>query len=99
MYFFETIELMRDRAVRRVPVIDDEGTLVGLVASDDALELLAESTQKDDLKSLIERKGLLNDKIEAYEQKRKDFNDAVAQYNTKIMIQNKRIMEKSQTTP
>ena len=39
---YETVELMRDRAVRRVPVVDADGGLVGLVASDDALELLVE---------------------------------------------------------
>lgn len=39
---FETIELMRDKAVRRLPVVDANGALVGLVASDDVLELMAE---------------------------------------------------------
>jgi CBS domain-containing protein len=39
---FETIEIMRDHGVRRLPVINSGGGLVGLVASDDALELLAE---------------------------------------------------------
>ncbi len=43
----ETIELMRQRGVRRIPVVDDEGRLVGLMASDDALEVIAE--QLDDL--------------------------------------------------
>ena len=37
-----TIELMRDHGVRRVPVVDADGILVGLFASDDALELLTE---------------------------------------------------------
>ena len=48
---FETIELMRTRGVRRVPVVDTEGALVGLVASDDALELLSE--QLSDLVALV----------------------------------------------
>lgn len=40
--FFEAIELMRRRGVRRIPVVDDGGGLIGLFASDDALELLRE---------------------------------------------------------
>jgi CBS domain-containing protein len=48
---FETVELMRARGVRRVPVVDTEGALVGLVASDDALELLSE--QLSDLVALV----------------------------------------------
>jgi CBS domain-containing protein len=42
---YETIELMLQRAVRRVPVVDADGALVGLFASDDALELLTEQLQ------------------------------------------------------
>ena len=38
----ETIELMRAKGVRRVPVTDAGGTLVGIVAADDVLSLLAE---------------------------------------------------------
>ncbi len=38
----ETVALMRARGVRRVPVTDAHGTLVGLLAADDVLELLAE---------------------------------------------------------
>ena len=49
---FETIELMRDCGVRRIPVVDDEGALVGLVASDDALELLVE--QLSDLVAVVD---------------------------------------------
>ncbi len=48
---FETIELMRNRAVRRIPVVNSQGELVGLVASDDALELLVE--QLSDLVSVV----------------------------------------------
>ncbi len=50
---YETIALMRERAVRRMPVVDAEGGLIGLVASDDALELLAE--QLTHLVSLVSR--------------------------------------------
>lgn len=42
---YETIELMLQNGVRRVPVVDSDGTLVGLFASDDALELLTEQLQ------------------------------------------------------
>ncbi len=38
----ETIEYMRARGVRRVPVVDRNGALVGIIALDDLLELLAE---------------------------------------------------------
>ncbi len=38
----ETVELMRVRGIRRVPVTDSEGALVGLIAADDILALLAE---------------------------------------------------------
>jgi len=38
----ETIELMRAKGVRRVPIVDARGALVGIVTADDILELLAE---------------------------------------------------------
>lgn len=38
----ETVELMRARGIRRLPVTDADGGLVGLVAADDILSLLAE---------------------------------------------------------
>jgi CBS domain-containing protein len=38
----ETIEFMRVKGVRRVPVTDAGGALVGIVAADDLLSLLAE---------------------------------------------------------
>ena len=50
---FETIELMRTHGVRRIPVVDDRGGLVGLVASDDALDLIAE--ELTDLVKLVVR--------------------------------------------
>ncbi len=37
----EAIALMRESGVRRVPVVDARGRLVGLIASDDALEVIA----------------------------------------------------------
>jgi len=39
---FETIEHMRAHGVRRMPVVDREGALVGIVSLDDLTELLAE---------------------------------------------------------
>ena len=38
----ETVELMRLRGIRRLPVTDTDGRLVGLVAADDIMSLLAE---------------------------------------------------------
>lgn len=38
----ETVELMRVRGIRRLPVTSDDGSLVGLIAADDILSLLAE---------------------------------------------------------
>lgn len=39
---FETIQYMRRNAVRRSPIIDDRGRLIGIVALDDLLQLLVE---------------------------------------------------------
>ena len=39
---FETIQHMRVRGVRRMPVVDESGNLVGVVTLDDLLGLLAE---------------------------------------------------------
>ncbi|MBI5436164.1 MAG: CBS domain-containing protein [Nitrosomonadales bacterium] len=39
---FEAIQYMRAKGVRRLPVVDDGGGLVGILALDDLLELLAE---------------------------------------------------------
>lgn len=39
---FETMRYMRSRGIRRMPVIDNRGGLVGIVTLDDLLELLAE---------------------------------------------------------
>ena len=38
----ETVELMRVRGIRRLPVTSNDGALVGLIAADDILSLLAE---------------------------------------------------------
>ncbi|MDA8363807.1 MAG: CBS domain-containing protein [Gammaproteobacteria bacterium] len=39
---YDTIQRMRARAVRRIPVVGGHGELVGIVAVDDLLELLAD---------------------------------------------------------
>jgi len=38
----ETLEIMRFKGVRRLPTVDPEGQLVGIVTVDDLLEILAE---------------------------------------------------------
>jgi CBS domain-containing protein len=38
----ETIEVMRARGVRRLPVVDANGGLVGIITADDFIDLLAE---------------------------------------------------------
>lgn len=38
----ETVELMRVRGIRRLPVTDGNGALIGLIAADDIVSLLAE---------------------------------------------------------
>jgi CBS domain-containing protein len=38
----DALRLMRRHAVRRLPVVDDDGALVGVVTLDDVLSLLAE---------------------------------------------------------
>lgn len=47
----ETIKLMRDKGVRRVPVVNKQGHLEGIVAVDDLIDLLAE--QMRDIVALI----------------------------------------------
>lgn len=39
---YETIQLMRSKGVRRLPVVGQKGELVGIISVDDLLELLAE---------------------------------------------------------
>jgi CBS domain-containing protein len=38
----ETVRLMRAHGIRRIPVVSDDGTLVGILSADDVLDLLAE---------------------------------------------------------
>jgi len=39
---FEAIQYMRSKTVRRLPIVDEHGGLVGILTLDDVLELLAE---------------------------------------------------------
>ncbi|MBS1230416.1 MAG: histidine kinase [Proteobacteria bacterium] len=48
---FETMRLMRDHGVRRLPVVDDRGGLQGIFTTDDLLALLAE--EMNELSRLI----------------------------------------------
>ncbi len=43
---FETVDRMRAHGIRRMPVVDKEGGLVGIVSVDDLIELLAEELSK-----------------------------------------------------
>lgn len=42
---FEAVEYMRTKGVRRMPVVNSRGALIGIVTLDDLLELLAEEMQ------------------------------------------------------
>ncbi len=50
---FEAIQLMRYKGVRRLPVVTDDGALVGIVAIDDLVELLGE--ELSELAKVIKR--------------------------------------------
>jgi CBS domain-containing protein len=43
---YQTIERMRLRGIRRVPVVADSGSLVGIVSADDLLLFLAEEMEE-----------------------------------------------------
>lgn len=53
---WETIKLMRSRGIRRLPVVNDQGGLEGILAVDDLLELLAEEIA--DLARVVSREQL-----------------------------------------
>lgn len=50
---FDAIKLMTDKGVRRLPVVDDDDTLLGIVTLDDMLVLLAKELSA--LSKLVER--------------------------------------------
>lgn len=47
----DTIRLMRQKGIRRLPVVDSDGALVGIVTLDDLIDLIAE--QLKDIAGLI----------------------------------------------
>jgi len=48
---FEALRVMRSEGIRRAPIVDGSGALIGIVSLDDLLELIAEEV--GDLASLI----------------------------------------------
>jgi CBS domain-containing protein len=50
---FDAIQLMRQKGVRRLPVVDNSGVLIGIITADDLIELVAEQLQ--DIARLIGR--------------------------------------------
>jgi CBS domain-containing protein len=49
----ETMQIMRYKGVRRLPIVDKDGQLVGIVSFDDLLEILAE--QLGELAKIVAR--------------------------------------------
>lgn len=54
---YETLQLMRSRGVRRLPVVNDDGALVGILTVDDLVDLLSE--EMSDLSQLIAQEQAL----------------------------------------
>jgi len=61
---FETIRLMRTKGIRRIPVVNQEGGLVGIVSADDILDLLAE--EMTELAKVVPREQEREAKTRAY---------------------------------
>jgi CBS domain-containing protein len=53
---FDAIQRMRNKGVRRMPIVDDDGALVGIVSIDDIIEILAE--EMTELSRLISREQM-----------------------------------------
>lgn len=53
---FEAVRRMRNKGVRRMPIVDDEDNLVGIVSVDDIIEILAE--EMNEVAHLISREQL-----------------------------------------
>lgn len=47
----DTLQLMLKKGIRRVPVVDNQGSLQGILTADDAIELMAESM--NDLSKMV----------------------------------------------
>lgn len=52
---FEAVEMMSDRAVRRLPVVTEDGRLIGIITLDDLLRVL--STELAGLSAALQRAG------------------------------------------
>ena len=50
---YETLQIMKSKGVRRIPVVDNRGGLAGIFSSDDIIEFISE--QMGDLVSLMKR--------------------------------------------
>ncbi|MNP84999.1 CBS domain protein [compost metagenome] len=48
---FDVIDRMRHFGIRRLPIVDDQGLLVGVISADDLLSLLVDSLR--DLSQLV----------------------------------------------
>ncbi len=57
---WETLQYMRTKGVRRAPVVDAGGALVGIISADDMLELLADELNA--LASIIRREQIKENK-------------------------------------
>ena len=55
----DVVERMKERGVRRIPIVNHRGGLVGIVSADDLLELLAE--QLTDLAHIAARETRFED--------------------------------------
>lgn len=53
---FETIRYMRTKGVRRLPVVDAQGALIGIITLDDLLELLTE--EMSELSKLVSKERM-----------------------------------------
>ncbi len=53
---FDAVQRMRTKGVRRMPIVQEDGTLVGIVTLDDVIEVLAE--EMNQLARLISREQL-----------------------------------------
>ncbi|MGZ8215058.1 MAG: CBS domain-containing protein, partial [Methylosarcina sp.] len=56
----ETIKVMRQKGIRRMPVVDNAGALIGIITLDDLIDLIAE--QLKDLAGLITKQQNLEKK-------------------------------------
>ena len=53
---YETIRIMENNGIKRVPVVDEQGQLLGIVSADDLLKVLAQ--EMTDLTNIMDREVL-----------------------------------------